>query len=95
MQLYSTAIFGFYDTFITIVLFTLFLEKLLLTCAITKVESKKDKRVIPPGIEPGTLSVLDSCDNRYTMESRAAVSSPSLVYKLSAQMYTHSPISST
>ena len=25
--------------------------------------------VIPPGIEPGTLSVLDSRDNRYTMES--------------------------
>ena len=27
------------------------------------------KRVIPPGIEPGTLSVLDSRDNHYTMES--------------------------
>lgn len=27
------------------------------------------KRVIPPGIEPGTLSVLDSRDNRYTTES--------------------------
>ena len=27
------------------------------------------KKVIPPGIEPGTLSVLDSRDNRYTMES--------------------------
>ena len=25
--------------------------------------------MIPPGIEPGTLSVLDSRDNRYTMES--------------------------
>ena len=30
---------------------------------------KKKKRVIPPGIEPGTLSVLDSRDNRYTTES--------------------------
>ena len=30
---------------------------------------KKKEKVIPPGIEPGTLSVLDSCDNRYTMES--------------------------
>ena len=27
------------------------------------------KNVIPPGIEPGTLSVLDSRDNHYTMES--------------------------
>ena len=26
-------------------------------------------KMIPPGIEPGTLSVLDSRDNRYTMES--------------------------
>ncbi len=26
-------------------------------------------KFIPPGIEPGTLSVLDSCDNHYTMES--------------------------
>ena len=25
--------------------------------------------MIPTGIEPGTLSVLDSCDNHYTMES--------------------------
>ena len=30
---------------------------------------KKKKNVIPPGIEPGTLSVLDSRDNRYTTES--------------------------
>ena len=30
---------------------------------------KKRKKVIPPGIEPGTLSVLDSRDNRYTTES--------------------------
>ena len=30
---------------------------------------KKEREVIPPGIEPGTLSVLDSRDNRYTMES--------------------------
>ena len=30
------------------------------------------KRVIPPGIEPGTLSVLDSRDNHYTMESSVA-----------------------
>ncbi len=27
------------------------------------------KRVIPPRIEPGTLSVLDSRDNHYTTES--------------------------
>ena len=27
--------------------------------------------MIPPGIEPGTLSVLDSRDNHYTMESTA------------------------
>ena len=30
---------------------------------------KKKSLVIPPGIEPGTLSVLDSRDNRYTTES--------------------------
>ena len=29
----------------------------------------KNEKVIPPGIEPGTLSVLDSRDNHYTMES--------------------------
>ena len=37
--------------------------------------SKKSKKVIPPGIELGTLSVLDSRDNRYTMESAGACSS--------------------
>ena len=31
---------------------------------------KRKKEVIPPGIEPGTLSVLDSRDNRYTTESQ-------------------------
>ena len=30
---------------------------------------QKKKKVIPPGIEPGTLSVLDSRDNHYTTES--------------------------
>ena len=30
---------------------------------------EKKSTVIPPGIEPGTLSVLDSRDNRYTTES--------------------------
>ena len=34
-----------------------------------KIKSKLGKKVIPPGIEPGTLSVLDSRDNRYTTES--------------------------
>ena len=29
----------------------------------------KKNNVIPPGIEPGTLSVLDSRDNHYTTES--------------------------
>ena len=33
------------------------------------VENEKNAKVIPPGIEPGTLSVLDSRDNRYTTES--------------------------
>ena len=32
---------------------------------------KQNELVIPPGIEPGTLSVLDSRDNHYTMESTA------------------------
>ncbi len=30
--------------------------------------------MIPPGIEPGTLSVLDSRDNHYTMESIVTLS---------------------
>ena len=30
---------------------------------------QENKRLIPPGIEPGALSVLDSRDNHYTMES--------------------------
>ena len=37
--------------------------------------SQKREKVIPPGIEPGTLSVLDSRDNHYTMESAAACNS--------------------
>ncbi len=37
-------------------------------------QAKKKKEVIPPGIEPGTLSVLDSRDNHYTMESSVFVS---------------------
>ena len=44
--------------------------KWVYTCVVTAViKEKKKKRVIPPGIEPGTLSVLDSRDNHYTMES--------------------------
>ena len=35
------------------------------------IQEKVKTCVIPPGIEPGTLSVLDSRDNRYTMESHA------------------------
>ena len=36
---------------------------------IIEVSVNNCKKVIPPGIEPGTLSVLDSRDNRYTTES--------------------------
>ena len=32
-------------------------------------KKKKKRSLILPGIEPGTLSVLDSRDNRYTTES--------------------------
>ena len=32
-------------------------------------KGKKRKNVFPPGIEPGTLSVLDSRDNHYTTET--------------------------
>ena len=35
-----------------------------------KINQREKKAVIPPGIEPGTLSVLDSRDNRYTTESQ-------------------------
>ena len=35
--------------------------------------------MIPPGIEPGTLSVLDSRDNHYTMESYMDLSDDTLV----------------
>ena len=41
--------------------------------AVCKGRKKKGKQVIPPGIEPGTLSVLDSRDNHYTMESAAVM----------------------
>ena len=34
-----------------------------------KKKKSKKYQVIPPGIEPGTLSVLDSRDNHYTTES--------------------------
>ena len=50
-------------------------------------KKKKKKRVIPPGIEPGTLSVLDSRDNRYTTESLRYRLLTFLVLS-SAQMYT-------
>ena len=45
-------------------------KKLIWTakCSLT-VQKNNLKKVIPPGIEPGTLSVLDSRDNRYTTES--------------------------
>ena len=33
---------------------------------------KNIKQLIPPGLEPGTLSVLDSRDNHYTTESYVA-----------------------
>ena len=36
--------------------------------------------MIPPGIEPGTLSVLDSRDNHYTMESDMDSAHHRLVY---------------
>ena len=35
--------------------------------------------MIPPGIEPGTLSVLDSRDNHYTMESHMDLTDDTLV----------------
>ena len=43
---------------------------------------KRFEKVIPPGIEPGTLSVLDSRDNRYTMESRMSKKAGNTAYKL-------------
>ena len=55
-------------------------------------KKKKKISVIPPGIEPGTLSVLDSRDNRYTTESPCSWSSKKhilsveLCYKLPLQM---------
>ena len=33
-------------------------------------KKKKKEKVFPPGIEPGTLSVLDSRDNHYTTETQ-------------------------
>ena len=51
---------------------------------ITKSENDVKKKVIPPGIEPGTLSVLDSRDNRYTMESQALAEA-----QISAYMSQH------
>ena len=39
----------------------------------TKKENQGKKKVIPPGFEPGTLSVLDSRDNHYTTESDKTV----------------------
>ena len=51
-----------------------------------KGEKNEKKRVIPPGIEPGTLSVLDSRDNRYTTESLRYRLLTFLVLS-SAQMY--------
>ena len=41
--------------------------------------------MIPPGIEPGTLSVLDSRDNHYTMESDMDGADDTLVYIHAAQ----------
>ena len=38
--------------------------------------------MIPPGIEPGTLSVLDSRDNHYTMESSLVTTSHLCVHVL-------------
>ena len=38
-------------------------------CKKKTIKKTKEKKVIPPGFEPGTLSVLDSRDNHYTTES--------------------------
>ena len=35
---------------------------------------KRAQKVFPPGIEPGTLSVLDSRDNHYTTETQTITS---------------------
>ena len=40
---------------------------------------KTKRRVIPPRIEPGTLSVLDSRDNHYTMESHTLMLTCSVI----------------
>ena len=42
-----------------------------LLCMITKclMYEKVKRKLSLPGIEPGTLSVLDSCDNHYTTET--------------------------
>ena len=33
-------------------------------------KQKKIEKLFPPGIEPGTISVLGRCDNHYTAETR-------------------------
>ena len=35
-----------------------------------KIKDLNDKNKFPPGLEPGTLSVLDSRDNHYTTETQ-------------------------
>ena len=42
-----------------------------ISCKMNLYDAREEKKnsVIPPGIEPGTLSVLDSRDNHYTTES--------------------------
>ena len=52
--------------------------------------NKKERKVIPPGIEPGTLSVLDSRDNRYTMESTGSANPLIMVF---AHTHTHTQAS--
>ena len=50
--------------------------------------------MIPPGIEPGTLSVLDSRDNRYTTESTDRKVSQNQ-YLYSANVYTRASATSS
>ena len=46
-----------------------------------KIKGRNYKNKFPPGLEPGTLSVLDSRDNHYTTETLMTLRSDSVLNK--------------
>ena len=57
-----------------------------------KKRKPRKKKVIPPGFEPGTLSVLDSRDNHYTTESDRTSASQVTILAYSGDIHLYTEV---